>query len=77
MIDSIGRTLSNTIFAGMVLVALAFAAPSLAGDAPGENAPYTEQADYLLARLPDLERDIGNLRAKADGASGGEGGADD
>jgi small conductance mechanosensitive channel len=71
MIDSIGRALSNTILAGMALVTLAFAAPGLAADAPGENAPYTEQADYLLARLPDLERDIGNLRAKADGASGG------
>jgi small conductance mechanosensitive channel len=71
MTNTISRAISNYLVASIALIAVTFAMPGIAGDAPGEDAPYLEHADHLEARLQGLDRDIKGLRAKAKGASGG------
>ena len=71
MTNTISRTISNYLVASIALIAITFAMPGIAGDAPDEDAPYLEHADHLEARLQGLDRDIKGLRAKAKGASGG------
>lgn len=70
MTNTISRTISNYLVASIVLIAVTFAVPGIAGDAPDEDAPYLEHADHLVARLQGLDSDIKDLRAKAKGASG-------
>jgi hypothetical protein len=70
MIHTISRTISYYVVASIALMAVTFAAPGIADDAPGEDAPYVEQAAYLVTRLQGLETDIEELRAEAKGASG-------
>lgn len=70
MINSISHTITNLVLASLTLIAVTFAIPVIAEDAPGEDAPYIEQADYLVARFQDLDRDIKDLRAKAADATG-------
>jgi small conductance mechanosensitive channel len=70
MINTVSRTISNYVVASIALIAVTFAVPGIADDAPDEDAPYVERADYFAARLQDLDTDIKDLRAKAKGASG-------
>ena len=70
MINTISRIISNYVVASIALIAVTFAVPVIAGDAPDEDASYVEHADYYLARLQGLDTDIKDLRAKAKGASG-------
>ena len=70
MTNTISRTISNCLVASIVLIAVTFAMPGIADDAPDEDAPYLEHADHLEARLQGLDRDIKDLRARAKGASG-------
>ena len=70
MINTISRTILNCVVASIALIAVTFAVPSIAGDAPDQDAPYVEHADYFIARLQGLDTDIKDLRAKAKGASG-------
>jgi len=60
----------NHVVAGIALIAVTFAVHGIAADAPGEDAPYVEHAEYLAARLQSLDAQIKDLRAKAKGASG-------
>ena len=70
MTNTISRTISNYLVASIALIAVTFAMPGIAGDAPDEDAPYLEHADHLVARLQGLVKDIKDLRAKAKGTSG-------
>ena len=70
MINTINRTISNCVVASIALIAVTFAVPGIADDAPDKDAPYVQHADYFVARLHDLETDIKDLRAKAKDASG-------
>ena len=70
MTNTISRTISNYLVASIALIAVNFAVPGIAGDAPDEDAPYIEQADHFVARLQGLDKEIKDLRANAKGASG-------
>ena len=70
MINTISRIISNYVVASIALIAVTFAVPVIAGDAPDEDASYVEHADYYLARLQGLDTDIKDLRAKKKDASG-------
>lgn len=70
MTDTTSRTISNYLVASIAFIAIAFVVPGIAGDAPDKDAPYFEHADYLVAQLQGLDRDIKNLRGKAKDASG-------
>ena len=70
MITKISWKMSNYIVASITLIALTYAVPGAAGDAPDEGAPYAEHADYFIERIQSLDMEIKDLRAKAKGASG-------